>query len=50
MDKISLNNKIKKAINVNRKTIINVNQFYPSYYINNTENFSKKRNNMTSYI
>ena len=47
--KYSFNNKIK-AINVNRRTIINVNQFYPSYFINNNENFNKNKNNITSYI
>ena len=51
---ISNNNKKFKAINVNKKTIINVNQFYPSYYINqnhNDKNFkNKNKNNMTSYL
>ena len=47
--KFSFNNKLK-AINVNRRTIINVNQFYPSYFINNNENFNKNKNNITSYI
>ena len=47
--KYSLNNKLK-AINVNRRTIINVNQFYPSYFINNNENLIKNKNNITSYI
>ena len=47
--KYSFSNKIK-AINVNRRTIINVNQFYPSYFINNNENFNKNKNNITSYI
>ena len=35
------NNKLK-AINVNKKTIININQFYPSYFINENENILKK--------
>jgi hypothetical protein len=47
--KYSFNNKLK-AINVNRRTIINVNQFYPSYFINNNENLIKNKNNITSYI
>ena len=43
------NNKKLKAINVNKKTIINVNQFYPSYIINNNnENTIKNKN--TSYL
>ena len=42
--KFSINNKLK-PINVNKKTIINVNQFYPSYFINNNENFSKNKKN-----
>ena len=37
-EKSLINDKKLKAINVNKKTIINVNQFYPSYYINNNEN------------
>jgi len=47
--KYSFNNQLK-SINVNRRTIINVNQFYPSYFINNNENFNKNKNNITSYI
>ena len=35
------NNKLK-AINVNKKTIININQFYPSYFIKENENILKK--------
>jgi hypothetical protein len=47
--KYSFNNKLR-AINVNRRTIINVNQFYPSYFINNNENLNKNKSNITSYI
>ena len=48
---ISNNNKKFKAINVNKKTIINVNQFYPSYYINHNQNLkNKNKNNMASYL
>ena len=32
-------------INVNKKTIINFNQFYPSYYINNKKNLSNNKEN-----
>ena len=49
-EKYSLKNKQFKTINVNKKTIINVNQFYPSYFINNNENIVKNKNNITSYI
>ena len=42
------NNKLN-AINVNKKTIINVNQFYPSYFINNNENNLKNKYNKKSY-
>ena len=45
---INNNNKLK-PINVNKKTIINVNQFYPSYFINSNENFFKNKKNVTSY-
>ena len=42
------NNKLN-AINVNKKTIINVNQFYPSYFINSNENNLKNKYNKKSY-
>ena len=47
--KYSIDNNKLKAINVNKKTIINVNQFYPSYFINNNPNIFKNKNNMTSF-
>ena len=47
--KFSIDNNKLKAINVNKKTIINVNQFYPSYFINNNPNIFKNKNNMTSF-
>ena len=48
--KYSIDNNKLKAINVNKKTIINVNQFYPSYFINNNSNIFKNKNNMTSFV
>ena len=48
--KFSIDNNKLKAINVNKKTIINVNQFYPSYFINNNSNIFKNKNNMSSFL
>ena len=34
----------KEGINNNKKTIINVNQYYPSYFINaQNQNFKEKK-------